>query len=159
MKLEVFGRNLKRLKKDMPKITEKLAATEGEYLVRTAKRICTESEPDVVNTGDFRNNFKKRVISGATVAVRLENNLEYASHVEYGFRSHFVPGHWEGNIFVYEKGAKTGMFVGKPGGFVRGRYVLRRTMDESAQNRSERLERKLARYVEPYLDGSGGEGE
>ena len=114
---------LETLKGDVPEIMGKIAVGEGVYAVKQARRICTDdmSEPKrqktgVVNTGAYRRNWKADKTarrSGRKFIVRFYNGLDYASHLEYGFRSHFVPGHWEGHTFVYNRDdPEGGMFVG-----------------------------------------------
>ena len=51
--------------------------------------------------------------------------MEYASYVEYGHRQRpgrFIPGYWEGNQFIYQKGAKEGMVL--KAGWVKGKLML-----------------------------------
>ncbi|WP_018752178.1 HK97 gp10 family phage protein [Paenibacillus sanguinis] len=98
-----------------------------------------------VNSGDLRKHWQPgeiRII-GDVVEAEVINDLEYASDVEYGFRSHFVPGYWQGKTFVYSKGAKTGMQVGPPGGRVPGRFMLKISLEE--------IERELPAYLDDML--------
>ena len=121
---------LEALKDDVPEIMSQIAVGEGQYAVRQARLICKNDSPDIVNTGDYRRNWKSDKTarrSGKRFIVRFYNPLEYASHLEHGFRSHFVPGHWEGNTFVYNRDdPEGGMFVGPKGGYVRGHFTMRR---------------------------------
>lgn len=81
-----------------------LAVGEGRYARDQARKICKEE--NIVNTGDYRRNFKsgtKAIRAGNSYKIDVFNNLDYAKPLEYGFRSHFVPGHWEGNSFKYQR--------------------------------------------------------
>jgi len=85
------------------------------------------------NTGNLRRNWKmgKVIKSGEGFYIEIFNDTDYASFVESGFRSHFVPGHWEGNVFVYSPNEKgSGMYVGPKGGWVEGKFMLKISMKE-----------------------------
>ena len=84
---------LETLKDDVPEIMSQIAVGEGQYAVRQARLICKNDSPDIVNTGDYRRNWKSDKTarrSGNRFIVRFYNPLDYASHLEHGFRSHFV---------------------------------------------------------------------
>ncbi|ALA07353.1 hypothetical protein OSIRIS_12 [Brevibacillus phage Osiris] len=93
-------------------------------------------------TGDLKKSWRVGKIEkrGNNYMVEIFSNLDYASFVEYGFRSHWVPGRWEGNQFVYDPAAKTGMQVGEKGGWVEGRFMMTISMKE--------IEKELPRYLE-----------
>lgn len=98
-----------------------------------------------VNTGELRRRWKVGNVErrGNAYVVEIYNPLEYASYVEYGFRSHWVPGRWEGKQFVYDKNADTGMYVGPKNGWVEGRFMMTISMQE--------IERELPRYLEKRM--------
>ena len=80
-----------------------LAVGEGRFARDQARKICTEE--NIINTGDYRRNFKsssKAIRTGTAYKIDVFNNLNYAKPLEYGFRGHFVPGHWDGKSFVYQ---------------------------------------------------------
>ena len=85
-----------------------------------------------VHDGLLRRNWKLGEITKTADGYLIEiyNNTHYASFVENGFRSHWVPGRWEGNIFVYDPSAKEGMQVGKRNGWVQGRFMMKLSMIE-----------------------------
>ena len=93
-----------------------------------ARKICTEE--NIINTGDYRRNFKsssKAIRTGTAYKIDVFNNLDYAKPLEYGFRGHFVPGHWDGKSFVYQpKEPQGGMFVHS---LIPGHYTLERAVN------------------------------
>ena len=102
--LMAFQNQIQALKDDIPEIMDSLAVGEGRYARDQARKICKEE--NIVNTGDYRRNFKsgtKAIRAGNSYKIDVFNNLDYAKPLEYGFRSHFVPGHWEGNSFKYQR--------------------------------------------------------
>ena len=132
-------KRIEALTDDMPKIMEQLVVGEGVYAVGQARRICKED--GIVNNGTYRMNFHagdkalslganekaydggKIRRSGQMYSIDVYNNLDYAKHLEYGFRSHFVPGYWAGHTFVYQPGYPGGMYVGPYNGFVNGHFM------------------------------------
>ena len=142
---------LEALKDDVPEIMSQIAVGEGQYAVRQARLICKNDSPDIVNTGDYRRNWKSDKTarrSGNRFIVRFYNPLDYASHLEHGFRSHFVPGHWEGNTFVYNRDdPEGGMFVGPKGGYVRGHFTMKRAAKRTKDTQQARVSRKITREI------------
>ena len=148
-----FQNQIQALKDDIPEIMDQLAVGEGRYARDQARKICKEE--GIVNTGDYRRNFKsgtKAIRAGRAYKIDVFNNLDYAKPLEYGFRSHFVPGHWEGSSFVYQKNdPEGGMFVGSPGGFVRGHFTLLRAVKRTKTTQAARLNRKMDRIINDRL--------
>lgn len=151
--LVAFQAQLQALENDIPEIMDQLAVGEGRYARDQARKICKEE--GIVNTGDYRRNFKsgtKAIRAGRSYKIDVFNNLDYAKPLEYGFRSHFVPGHWEGSSFVYQKNdPEGGMYVGPPGGFVRGHFTLLRAVKRTKQTQAARLNRKMDRIIRDRL--------
>lgn len=151
--LVAFQNQLQALENDIPEIMDQLAVGEGRYARDQARKICKEE--GIVNTGDYRRNFKsgtKAIRAGRAYKIDVFNNLDYAKPLEYGFRSHFVPGHWEGSSFVYQKNdPEGGMFVGPPGGFVRGHFTLLRAVKHTKTTQAARLNRKMDRIIKDRL--------
>lgn len=149
--LTQFTAKLQALKDDVPAIMDEIAVGEGVYAVKQARLICKNDAPDIVNTGDYRRNWKsdkKAKRSGKKYIIRFFNALDYAGHIENGFRSHFVPGHWDGNTFVYNRDdPEGGMFVGPKGGYVRGRFTLRRAAKRTKDTQQARVSRKVSRKI------------
>ena len=128
-----------------------LAVGEGRYARDQARKICKEE--NIVNTGDYRRNFKsgtKAIRAGNSYKIDVFNNLDYAKPLEYGFRSHFVPGHWEGNSFKYQRNDPDG-------GYVRGHFTLRRAIRRTKTTQAARLNRKMDRIIRQRMNGGGTE--
>lgn len=65
----------------------------------------------------------------------------YAKPLEYGFRGHFVPGHWDGKSFVYQpKDPQGGMFVHS---LIPGHYTLERAVNATKRTQNARLQRRF----------------
>ena len=149
--------NLKALRDTgLPDIMSEIAVGEGVFAVGEARKICKNDVPDIVNNGDYRRNWKSDKTakqSGKRYIVRFYNPLDYAGHLEYGFRSHFVPGHWEGNTFVHNRDdPEGGMFVGPKGGYVRGRFVLRRAVKRTKDTQYARVNRKIDKAINRHMN-------
>lgn len=166
--LQEYRKRIELLRKDLPRIEEELIIGEGDYAVKQTKIICKNDSPDIVNTGAYRNSWhtgnkaltfdghdnhdgsRPRKV-GKKFLIDVYNNLDYASHLEYGFRAHFVPGHWEGKTFVYSPNDPAGgMYVGKPGSYVRGHFVLRRAKHRVKNTQTARVTRKWNEILKKY---------
>lgn len=152
-----FQNQLQALKDDVPAIMDQLAVGEGRYARDQARKICKEE--GIGNTNSYRLNFKsgtRAIRAGRSYKIDVFNNLDYAKPLEYGFRSHFVPGHWEGKTFVYQKNDPAGgMYVGSPGSFVRGHFTLRRAVRRTKITQSARLNRKMDAIIRRHLKERG----
>lgn len=151
-----FGKQLEALKKEIPDIMSEIAVGEGVYAVKQARLICKNDKPDIVNAGTYRRNWdsdKTATRTGKTYFVRVFNPLDYAQHLEHGFRSHFVPGHWEGHTFVYNRDdPEGGMFVGPKGGYVPGHYTLKRAVEQTRKSQNQRVQRKFEQAIKKRLE-------
>jgi hypothetical protein len=168
-----FQRQLEALRNEVPDIMEELVVGEGVYAVKQAKLICKNDSPDIVNNGDYRTNFhagdkalthsnnkehdgSKPKMTGKRYRIDVYNNLDYAKPLEYGFRSHFVPGHWDGRTFVYQRNdPEGGMYVGPYKGYVRGHFTLRRAIKRTKDTQDARLNRKINRIIKERLTPGG----
>ncbi|MBS4172120.1 HK97 gp10 family phage protein [Bacillus sp. FJAT-49736] len=114
-----------------------------------------------VNTGDLRRKWTVGNIErqGSSYVVEIFNNLDYASFVEYGFRSHFVPGKWEGKQFRYIQGYNPpsgepgGMYVGPKNGWVEGKFMMTISMKEIERELPRYLEQKQAQLINEIMNG------
>lgn len=131
-------------------ITELLQDLANVVLAKTKRR--TPS-----NTGNLRRNWKvgKVIREKESYYIEIFNNTEYASFVENGFRSHFVPGHWEGNVFVYNKNERTGMYVGSKGGWVEGKFMLKISIKEVENQMQNIIDKKSYELFIKLMGGNG----
>lgn len=154
--LTQYIQRLQALKADIPAIVGRIAVGEGAYAVRQARMICKAD--GIVNTGQYRRNWqsdKTAKRSGRRYIVRFYNPLDYAGHLEHGFRGHFTPGHWEGKVFVYNPGdPKGGMYVPKGGGkYVRGKFVMKRAARRTKDTQQARVTRKIEQEIKRCMEG------
>lgn len=151
--LVAFQAKIQALKDDIPEIMDSLVVGEGMYARDQARKICKNE--GIVNTGNYRRNFKcgaRAIRSGSFHKIDIFNGLDYAKPLEYGFRSHFVPGHWDGSSFVYQRNDPDGgMHVGPRGGYVRGHFTLRRAVKRTKTTQAARLNRKINRIINDRL--------
>lgn len=163
--LEKFKENLEAMKEDAPEIIEELVIGEGVYAVRQARRIAKAE--GIVDTGAYRMNWHtgNRATPahegkeydgipprkmGTSYQIDVYNNVDYAKHLEHGFRSHYVPPqHLSG---YYRERFPKGMYVGPPGGYVKGKYVLKRAIRRTETTQKARLTRKWNAKVKEYME-------
>ena len=141
-----FGKALVALQADLPEIMDKLVVEEGLFAVKQARRICTEE--NIVSSNAYRSNFMcgtKAIRVGSNYKIDVFNNLDYAKHLEYGFRGHFVPGKYLSG--PYREKFPDGMYVK----FKPGRYTLERAIEETKRTQESRIERKLNKEIKKYL--------
>lgn len=83
-----------------------------------------------VDTGNLRAKWhaNEPKISDEEITIEIKNNAEYAAPVEYGHRT-------------------------RGGGFVQGRFMLRRAFDEIERSANLVLENAIARFVKRKLEG------
>lgn len=184
--LELYRDKLLAFKENVPEIMNELVVGEGVYAVKQAKLIAKNDSPDIIDSGAYRNHWHagdKALAhggnkdhdgstpkqSGGTYRIDVYNNSDYAKHLEYGFRAHWVPGKFEGKTFVYVRGYKPakgdkddpgGMYVGPKNGYVKGRFVMLRAIKRTKDTQQARLNRKFKRKLNQYLEGGGsGDGQ
>ncbi|MEG6521169.1 HK97 gp10 family phage protein [Desulfotomaculum sp. 1211_IL3151] len=106
-----------------------------------------------VNTGDLRRNWLVGRVErqGNSYFVEIFNNLPYASFIETGFYTHWLPEEGEGNIFKYISGAKTEMQAGSNGVWVEGRFMVKISMQEIARELPAYIERRQAQLLRDIL--------
>ena len=162
--LEQFRDNLLAMREHVPEIMEELVVGEGVYAVKQVRSICKQE--GIVNTGQYRMNWhagnranpaeasgKEHDGSaprkqGTSYTIDVYNNVDYAKHLEYGFRSHYVPAkHLSGK---YRQKFPDGLYVGTPGGYVKGRFVLKRAIKRTEITQKARLSRKWNQKVKEY---------
>ena len=129
---------------------------------------CTQAAKDLA--GQLLNKVKKRtpVVYGTLrdawavmpvghrgdhYTVVVLNNLKYASYVEYGHRQtpgRFIPGHWEGERFIYDPDAEGGMVL--KNSWVKGRFMLTISTQELEAQAPAMLEKKLYQFLKGCFD-------
>lgn len=128
-----------------------------ECLLDLAKKLWRKTKNKTpFNTGLLRNTWHLGTItkSGDMYEIELYNDTEYAEFVENGFKAHWVPGRWEGHQFVYDKNErKSGMFVGKPGTYVEGKFMLKLSEQELEREMERFLQRKQEQFLRKMLGG------
>ncbi|RGB69623.1 HK97 gp10 family phage protein [Provencibacterium massiliense] len=160
-----FQRKLEALRDAVPEIVDELIIGEGVHAVGEARKIC-KNEPGLVDTGHYRRNFHAgdKTLSfegsrehdgsrpkqvGTLYKIDFYNNLDYAKHLEYGFRSHFVPAQYLSSH--YRKRFPKGMYVGKPGSYVRGHFAFWRAVKRTRNTQQARLTRKLDKAIKKRM--------
>ena len=117
--LALFTAQLQALKDDIPEIMDTIAVGEGVYAVKQARLICKNDSPDIVNTGDYRRNWKSD---------------------RRARRS--------GKKYVYSRDdPEGGMFVGPKGGYVRGHFTMKRAVKRTLDTQQARVTRKIDRDI------------
>lgn len=168
--LERYKKNLHDIKKDIPRLLGKMAVAEGNKFVKEAVRITDNEKIYASKTYErsFHSDDTARISNGK-ITVEVGNYANYSGYIETGFRSHFVPGYWKGNVFVYDPTAKKGMIVGSykiketrckngrifkravPAGTVKGKWVSKRAMEKVRLTQKARFERQIAGFMERIL--------
>lgn len=124
--LDSFEKKLADIAQRLPEERDRFLKVEAELMKGRAKL----NTPAV--SGLLRNAWNRtQPVAGQ---IEVYNNTEYAAHVEWGHRQkkRWVPGHWNGDQFVYEPGAKTGMMLKEK--FIEGSGMLHKAVDETKAN-------------------------
>ena len=137
---ERLFQKLEQLGADIQQEAKMALQIEGQKIIRDAIRLTP------VNTGYLRGSWYTNAIKRSADGWEKEvgNSSEYASFIEKGFRSHFVPGYWVGNSFAYDRNAGTGMFVGgKKNRFIQGKYMLEKATQPTERRIYQYLNRRI----------------
>lgn len=167
--LKRYKKNLQGMKKDIPRLLGKMAVAEGNKFVKEAVKI-TDAEK-IYASKTYERSFHSddtAHTSNNKITVGIGNYANYSGYIEKGFRSHFVPGYWRGNIFLYDPTAKKGMIVGSykiketrckngrifkravPTGTVPGKWVVKRAVEKVRLTQKARFERRITKFIEKY---------
>ena len=150
--------------KDAPAFFDNLVVTVGQRAAGKAKEICraehisrsnlTVNGRKAHSSGQYAAAFHsgtKAIRHGNAYKIDVFNNLDYAKHLEYGFRVHWVPGYWIGNSFIYQPGFPGGMYAGAKkygkNGFVPGHLVLTRACQEEKEDADIYVPEKCVRFL------------
>lgn len=154
--LKNFKKKLEKVKENLPNKLEEIAVAEGVKFVKEAQRIVDRER--IYASRNYKRSFHSddtAKVEGNKITVGVGNLANYASFVEKGFRSHFVPGYWQGNVFVYDRNAKGGMYVGPYKGVFPGRWVVKRALNTVSLTQNARISRKLKSFIAQTLNGQG----
>ena len=117
-----YAKKLKELHADIPDIFENVAKTGALRFRKEAVKL-TDKEK-LVDTGNYRRNWNAEsgLIAPETYAIEASNNVDYASHLEYGHKL-------------------------RNGGRWAGRFVGRRALDNTQFYCLEQLENELQKAL------------
>ena len=93
-------------------------------------------------------------ISDGGLTLEVGTNVQYAEWVENGHSQQpgrFIPGSWDGDRFVYEPGAKTGMVL--KASWVNGRHYFESALRIYDKIFQASAEAKLQEWLDKYLGG------
>lgn len=129
--------------------------------LRMIKKRAREMSAGKSSTGALKDRWYVSEIKkvGDEYSVEIYCPMEYASYVEYGFRSHFVPGYWSGDHFVYDRDYKptseepAGMWVGKGKPWVEGKFIMTIPMKEIEKQIPKYLEKRQKQLFEKLMGG------
>ena len=139
------------------KMADKLTYTHQHYrqfiekfLLQMGMRAIAQTKAlTPVVTGDLRDRWELSEITrvGDLVYISLINTMEYASYVEDGHMQYarWVPGRWDGDVFKYEPGSKTGMKLSTK--WVPGQHMARISMDKIERELPARYQRAFQKFL------------
>lgn len=88
----------------------------------------------------------------------IGTNVEYAAHVNdghwtnpKGVETRFVPGHWQGDRFIYNPGAKTGMVLKQK--WVEGKHYWESALRILEKMFPQLLDAMLQDWIDQYFAG------
>ena len=87
-----FIGGLQALTDEVPEIMSKIAVGEGVYAVGEARKICTTDVPDIVNTGDYRRNWKSDQTAGSSSVFTTPWTMPATWNTDSGVTSSLVTG-------------------------------------------------------------------
>ena len=92
------------------------------------------------------------------LTLEVGSSVEYAKFVEdghwknpKGVERRFVPGYWQGDRFIYDPGAKTGMVLKQD--WVEGKHYFESALRILNRLYPELLDRKLQEWLDRYFGG------
>lgn len=147
---EALAEGVRRMERDSVRNIE-------DFLLRMALRAMARVKKRTpVDTGNLRNKWYLSGVArrGNDVMINIVNSALYASFVEFGHwqqPGRFIPGHWEGDRFIYEPGAEEGMYLSKP--WVDGVFMLTISIQEIEREMPKRLESAWAKYAAGLMGG------
>jgi len=95
--------------------------------------------------------------SNGGLTLEVGTNVEYAAYVEYGHNTNpngverrWVPGRWDGDRFIYDPNAKTGMLLKQQ--WVEGKHYFQGALDILEKMFPNIIEKKLEQWMEKYFN-------
>jgi hypothetical protein len=148
--------NIDMLRRDLPNKLQDIVDQEGLEAVKNIKRLTP------VNTGNLRRtwrSFSSPLLSRGKYEVFIENNSNYAKHVEYGHRvaRNSLYGYFNGKRFVRldpstDKRNKGRWFnMGSKTKVVRGVFMMKQGIHQTQTTQSNRIQRKINKILKEYL--------
>lgn len=133
-----FQRDLMTLNLNIPKEIKNARLRIGMELYRLV-RLNTP-----VDKGQLRNHW---FVNEQNEYVEVVNNAQHASPVEFGYKQkkRWVPGRWQGDKFIFDKNAKTGMMLTPKR--IKGRFMLRLSVKQVGKAIPEILKSALDNAV------------
>lgn len=117
---------------------------------------------EVVDTRLLLNSFHKGSGDGVWefnadgLTLEVGTNINYAGYVndghwtaEKGKAGRWIPGHWSGDKFIYEPGAKTGMYLKQQ--WIPGKHYWESALRILNEMYPELLDRKLQQWLDNYF--------
>lgn len=117
---------------------------------------------DTVDTRLLLNSFQKSGNGNVFIAhegglqIEVGTNVEYASYVNdghwlnpQGVNMRWVPGEWQGDRFVYQPGAKTGMLLKQK--WIEGSHYFDDAIRLMERMAPQFMERKMQQWLEQYF--------
>lgn len=117
---------------------------------------------EVMDTRLLLNSFHKGsegnvwTLSEGNLTLEVGTNVEYASYVndghwtaEAGKSGRWIPGHWDGDRFIYEPGAKTGMYLKQQ--WVSGKHYWESALRIIEAMYPKLIETKLQAWLDEYF--------
>lgn len=119
---------------------------------------------EVLDTRLLLNSFHKGSEDGVWLldvdglTLEVGTNIEYAGYVndghwtnEKGQSGRWVPGHWEGDRFIYEPGADTGMYLKQK--WVPGKHYWESALKILDAMYPDLLDAKMQQWLDDYFGG------
>ena len=137
--LERFARQLERAGRDMNNVRREIIQKEAQSVVTRAKLICKKE--NIWDTGNLCRSFhaQNAVVSGNTASCVVGNDMEYASHVEFG---HLKVKRGDEPLMVRRREAMDNKR------YVRGKYILTRAVQGTLRTQKNRIYKRLRRIYE-----------
>ena len=155
-----YAKKLKDIGADVPAVFETVAKN-GAIKARNEAVKITDKEK-LVDTGNYRRNWHGKAVelSNEAYGVQLENGVEYASHLEYGYsikKDHFVPfekmkGTPKAKALVNDFKSKypnAKGFIAKARRF-KGRFIGRQALDETRYYCIQKLDETFDKLFRAY---------